>query len=177
MKLPEFIITINGITYDHTFDEDVRIDRTNLDEEFSDQSRRYAYYSFLAEDAKHCYERKKAALDQVYATLDFEKRQQAAGLQAQLPKFKYTEKMCENEVKSDDRYQEMLEEVHNAKKLAGQLDVASRAIAMRRDMLMQMGATARATLAPQRVLDSGRAAVKEVIAQGRRKPKNNGEEE
>jgi hypothetical protein len=85
-------------------------------------------------------------------------------VQAQNGKFKYTEKMCENEVHGDPRYKDALEAYHKAKLLSGQLDIAARAIAMRRDMLMQMGAAARIGAMPTRVLEAKREVAKEIIA-------------
>lgn len=168
MQLPDMEITLNGVTYDNSFQSDVSIDRTNLDEEFATQAEKYAFYAFLAEEAKFIAARKKAHMDNVYAQLDHEKRTVAQNLKQQNPKFKFTETMCENEVKTDDRYQQAHLDYLKATKLAGQLDVAKRAIAMRRDMLIQMGASARIGVAPNQVLNALEENAKQQIAKGNR---------
>jgi hypothetical protein len=167
MKLPLIGINLNGIKYEHTLENDLNINRNDLEEEFSNQPQRYAFYSFLAEEAKYLADRKKAVLENVAAALDAEKRTQHSNFMAMNPKHKFTETMIHNEVIGDPRYKEVQEDYFQAKKLAGQLEVASRAMAQRRDMLMQMGANARATVAPNRILEQDRVHVREIIADGR----------
>ena len=156
-------IQLAGITYDHDFASDVRIDRTDLEEEFSTQAEKYAYYSFLSAEAKYLCDRQKSVLDNVYAVIDAEKRANAAALLANGAKLKYTEVMYKNEVIGDDRYKEAQKNYHAAKKLADQLEVASRSIAMRKDMLMQMGASSRVGSAPRSVAQQQNKAVREII--------------
>jgi len=150
MKLPEIKIEINGIEYNHSFSADVQIDRTDLDEEFATQAQKYAYYGLMAEEAKFQSARRKTELDNIAAHLDHRKRQNANLARMKDPKFKFTETMCANEVKTDPEYREALHAYQEADKLAGQLDIAKRAIAMRRDMLIQMGASARLGVSPPR---------------------------
>jgi hypothetical protein len=163
-RLPEIQIIINGVTYDNSFARDILIDRTMLDDEFARQPETYAYYAFLAEDAKAVFERKKFALEQVYARLDHEKRMAADAMKAQNPKFKMTEKMVENEVITDDRYTEARNDMLDAKLLAGQLDQAAKAISQRRDMLQQMGANNRVGQMPTRVMENKQEAVRDIVA-------------
>lgn len=163
-RLPEITITINGVTYDNSFARDILIDRTNLDEEFARQPEIYAYYAFLAEDAKAVFERKKFELEQSYARIDHEKRMAADATKAQNPKFKMTEKMVENEVITDPRYSEAKEAMLAAKLLAGQLDQAARAISQRRDMLQQMGANNRVGNMPTRVMETKQDTVRDIVA-------------
>ena len=166
-RLPEIAIVINGITYENTFARDVLIDRTDLETEFARQPETYAYYAFLAEDAKALYERAKAELEQQYARLDHEKRTNAAAISAQNPKFKLTEKMVENEVITDPRYITSQTAMLDAKLLAGQLQQAATAIAQRRDMLQQMGANSRIGMMPARVLEHQQESAHEIIAANR----------
>lgn len=163
MNLPKIELTVNGIKYDNTFDEDIKIDRTNLEEEFLTQSEKYAFYSFLAEEARYLADRRKAVVENVYAALDAEKRLAAAQMAAQNSKYKYTESMCHNEIIGDQRYKDVLEAQHKATLLANQLNVASRAMAMRKDMLMQMGHSQRAGGAPPRVQATQTEHVKDII--------------
>ncbi len=166
-KLPELEITLNGVTYDNTFENDVSIDRTDLDREFENQSRIHAYYGFLSEEAKFKVLRDKAELEVMYARLDHEKRQEAVMVQASNPKFKFTEKMCENSVISDSRHLEAEKVYHESKKMAGLLDVAVKSIAMRRDMLIQMGAASRIGVQPA-ISTAQETHVREIIAKSRK---------
>ena len=162
-KIPSMKIDLDGISYDHNFGEDVKIDRTNLDHEFSTQAEKYAYYSFLAAEAHHLVDTMKSRLENVYAVVDAEKRANAAALLAAGTKAKYTETMYKNEVIGDQRYKDAQSQYHQAKKLVNQLDVASRSIAMRKDMLMQLGAAARIGAAPQRVLQAQGNHARQII--------------
>jgi hypothetical protein len=151
MKLPQIQIVISGTQYDNTFNDDIRIERTDLDTEFSTQAEKYAYYAFLAEMAEHIYELGKAELEQLYAKVDFQKRQAADAVKSANPQFKYTEKMCENEVLTDGAYVLKRKEVLEAKLLAGQLKVCSMAFAQRREMLISLGASQRNQMLPHRL--------------------------
>jgi hypothetical protein len=167
-KLPELVVTLNGVTYDHTFEDDVRVDRTNLDFEFEDQPRRYAFYAFLAAEARHIVNRRKAVMEQVAAVVDSEKRLEAQQLQAQGAKHKPTEAMYEHMVNTDKRYMAAQEEYHLAMRTADQLTEASRAIAQRKDMLIQLGSSSRVGSIPTAVTSAQEAHVKELIARNRR---------
>jgi hypothetical protein len=163
MQLPHIEIIIDGVTYDNTFARDVMIDRTNLEVELATHAERYAYYAFLAATARAKEAIKKMEKDQLYARVDFEKRRAAQ----QVPGFKYTEKMCENEVITDPRYTTLSEEYITAKLLADQLEECARAMAQRREMLVQLGGISRQQMAPQRVVEQQAAVVERVIASNR----------
>jgi len=162
-NVPTFEITIGGVTYDNSFEDDVSIDQSRLNDEFCNQAEKYAYYAFLSEKAKGKYEFQKFELEQIYARVDAEKRMQAMQAQAQNPKFKYTEKMCENEVVTDKRYVEAKHECLRFKELSGQLQQAAIAIAQRRDMLIQLGANDRQGNTPQRIMEQQQEHAKAVM--------------
>jgi hypothetical protein len=175
MNLPDFEIKIGGIEYENSFRKDVRIDRTNLDEEFATQPEKYAYWGFIAEMSKARFYTLKFELDDLYARVEFEKRQTADAMKASNPKFKYTEKMCESEVITDARYAAKKLEMLEAQKLAAMVGRAAEAIAQRVTMLNQMGANVRVTEAPSRVMEQQHQVAKDVIVKNkkksRRKPK------
>ncbi len=163
MKLPKIDISIDGVKYDHSFSTDIAIDSTNLDDEFCTQAEKYAFYAFLAAQAKSSYERHKFELEQTYATIDHEKRAEGDAIRAQNPKFKHTEKMVENEVITDQRYTDKKIETLNAKLLSEQLDKAAASIAQRKDMLVQLGLGHRTTNAPSRAMESQAQSAHEII--------------
>lgn len=183
MNLPDFEIKIGGVEYTNSFPDDIRIDRTMLTEEFTTQGEKFAYWSFIAEKAKHLYLLSKFELEQLYAKVEHEKRMAAAAMKANDAKFKHTEKMCESEVITDPRYTKKKLQVLKAQELAGLAKSASDAISQRRDMLIQLGANDRIGHAPGRVMDTPNVA-KTVIennknnnaapkaASSRRRPKN-----
>lgn len=175
----DFKIEIDGIEYNNSFQNDIRIDRTNLDEEFTTQGEKFAYWGFLAEAAKARYHMLKFELDGLAANVESEKRKAADAARIMNPKFKYTEKMCESEVITDDRYQVKKLEMLDAQKLAGYLARFAEAIAQRMQMLCQMGANVRVATTPDRVMEQQHQVVKNVItnsknsskSKSRRKPK------
>lgn len=172
MNLPEIQIIIKGIKYENTFNDDIKIDRTNLDDELSTQAEKYAYYAFLAEEAENLVSLKKAELDQLYAKIDCEKRSQAISLQAQNKGFKYTETMCENEVITDPRYVQVQSELHKSQLLAGQLKVCATAFSQRREMLVSLGMRNREMTMPTKVLNKKEEQVHAIIAENSSEQQN-----
>jgi len=162
-KLPNIEIKLDGIEYAYTFSEDISVDRTNLEEELSTQAEKYYYYAYLATTARTKALFKKAELEQMYARVDNEKR----NLAKTVPGFKYTEKMCENEVITDPRYVALQTAYFEADLLANQLDECARAMAQRRDMLIQLGGITRQTMSPTRVVEQQRDVAETLIAKTR----------
>lgn len=138
--LEQIELKIDGVTYPNRIARDLSIDRTNLEEEFLHQAERFAYYASMEALAKDRRGRLKAQLELLYAQLDSEKRQAANAMQAANPKFKYTEKMCENEVKGDTRYQSVMQEYHDADRLSNLLGAWRNAMDHRRESLISLGA-------------------------------------
>jgi hypothetical protein len=147
-----FSIKLNGKEYSNDAAESLRIDRTILDDEFANQHVRFAYFATLHEIAKDKVARLKVSLETLYAQLDHEKRKIANEYKATQPSFKYTETMCENEIKTDQRYQAKNAEYLDAMQLAGVLGVAREAFAQRKEMLISLGANARASTPDLRIL-------------------------
>ena len=127
MSIFNYEIIINGVKHDNNLEEELKIDRSDLDGEFEKYAKKYAYYGTLAEMASGREDKLKYQLELLYAHLDAEKRGEAQEMMAQNPKFKYTEAVYENLVKGDKRYQVAMLEYLDAKELAGKLMVAARA--------------------------------------------------
>jgi len=175
VQLPNIEIKIDGIVYENTFAQDISIDRTNLEEEFATHAEKYYYYAFLAQVAEAKAAFKKNEVKQVYARIDAEKRGAVMKLPADVKAtVKYTEKMYESEVITDPRYVEAQKEEIEANLLAGQLSEAARAMAQRRDMLVQLGGMFRQSQAPTRVVEQQAPVVEGLITDNnkalRRKP-------
>lgn len=151
LEVLKFEVSLNGRAYESDAANDLRIDRTILDEEFANQHTRFAYYGTLHEMAKDRAARLKVSLETLYAQLDHEKRMAANAVKASSPGFKYTEAMCENEVKTDPRYIAKQNELLDANQLMGVLGVAREAFQQRKDMLISLGANARASTPDLRI--------------------------
>lgn len=162
-RILDFEINIDETIYDNDLLNDLRIDRTELNEEFIIQSEKYAYYAILAERAKAKYNLIKFELDHLYARLDFEKRQKAAEIREIEPKFRYTEKMCESEIITDSRFVKKKKELLKAQELSGLLSKAAEAINGRKDMLVQLGVNIRMNQSSERLMETDKQTVKTVI--------------
>ena len=139
----DFSININGVEYTNKFIEDIKIDKTDINKDFCEQHEKFAYYSTLHELAKDQELRLKKVMEDTYGQVDHEKRVEAAAMSEKNSKFKLTEKMCENEVKLNARYQRALLDYLDAKKLAGVLGVARESFNQRKEMLISLGANLR----------------------------------
>jgi hypothetical protein len=173
MRLPEIKIQINGIEYDNSYTSDIRIDRTNLDEELATQAEKYSYYAFLAAEAEFIHACKKQELERLYGQLDSEKRAAAAAAKASGSDFKWTEKMYESEVITDKRYTTLAKEVLEARLLADQLKVCANGFSQRREMLISLASGHRNSLLPHRVIEEQTETAKEIIRQNHRRSPNN----
>ena len=130
-----FRIIINDHEWENAFSDDVRIDRTNLPEEFAEHSRKYAYYSTLCAMAKDQEARDKRLLELYYANIDAEVRSTAVKNQIKL-----TEKMVENSVMTDERYQKQHLKYLDSKLLADCLRGLEQGFSHRKEMLISLGA-------------------------------------
>jgi hypothetical protein len=135
-------IKLGSVEYDNNLSTDLKIDRNDLDSEFANQARLYAYYGTMAALAESRRQHLKNELELLYAHLDAEKRNQAR-VEAESMKIKFTETMFENMVKSDPRYQTKMKEYLNTQELANILDVGKKAFEHRKDMLVSLGANHR----------------------------------
>jgi len=120
---------------------DVRIESTNLEEEFLHQPERYAWWASVAELAKDLVARQKFMLERLAAKLDHAERLRAA---SSVPPTKLTEKMMEHYINSHEEYQEAMLQFLEFKKQYGLLSVGRDAMEQRKDMLISIGANYRA---------------------------------
>lgn len=143
-RLPDINIDLDGIKYTGDLNEDLMIDRTNLDEEFETHSSKSAYYSTLHELAKHKLAHMKNKLEVLEANIDAEKRGVAMEAMTTNAKLKYTENMYKNEVHTDERYQELKKKTIDLEYQVGLLGVAREAFMyQRKSMLEQCGENSR----------------------------------
>jgi len=157
-------IELDGVEYPNDYAEQLAIDRTSLEDEFLEHSKRYAYYATLAELAEDRHQRAKEDLERLVADLDHEIRAKAEQIRSQNDKFKLTETMIEKEILIDPRYQRKLSEIQNARHLAKVLKAAPMAFAHRRDMLIELGKTAMSTVSDPRVSQGKQKQVQNMFA-------------
>jgi len=137
---------INGVTYEGALDEEIMIDSADLDSEFVEQARKFAWWAMLSELAKDKQAVIKNELDQLYARLDHKVRSEAAAATDPTGKsapVKLTEKMVENSVITDPTYQKLMKQYLEAKKEYGLLSAGRDAFAQRKEMLISLGANYR----------------------------------
>lgn len=133
--------TVGSLTYAAKLEEDLFVNRSDLQGEFVTQPERFAFYATCYELANVNVQRYENALKRLYASLDHEKRGElvTAGI-------KVTEKMVENSVITDDRYTALQDEALEAQRQASMLKVAMQSMLQRKDMLIQLGSAMRAEM-------------------------------
>jgi hypothetical protein len=133
------VITVGNYEFANSLSEDVHINQGNLVGDFLEHPERFAYWATIYELALDQEVRLKNELQRMYAKVDHNTRLEAASAAV-----KMTEKKVENTVVTHPKYVEVLEEYNDAKLRSGLLKAARDAMIHRRDMLIQLGATARA---------------------------------
>lgn len=136
--LPERI-TIGGVDYPNTLSEDVRINQGALIIDFTEHVEKMAYWATLYEMSLAEALALKNELSRAYAHADKSVRENA-----KMSSVRVTEKMVENSAITHPIYTEVQAEYEATKLRTGLLKAARDAMIHRRDMLIQLGATARA---------------------------------
>lgn len=162
-KLTGVPIDLGGVVYPNDFAEDLSIDRSNLQEEFLTHADKYAYYATLSELAEDRFNRLKENLETVAARCDYDKRTEYERMKAQETKLKMTEKMFENEVLLDPRYQAALKEMQDARYLAQLLRNAPMAFAHRRDMLLEVAKSHTVGMTHPRIIEGQQETVRNIM--------------
>ena len=129
------------ITYTANLDEDTQIDQMDLDTEFAEQPRKFAWWAMVCELAKDRVQVLKTQLERLYAQIDYKVRMEAVTAKAKL-----TEKMVENTVITNADYVKSQKEYLTARKDHAMLSRGVEALAQRKEMLISLGANARASL-------------------------------
>lgn len=142
--VPKLVPTykVGTLEYASTLEQDLHIDRSNLSEEFSEHSSRYAWYSTAYELALDYENRLKTALERLYAKLDVEAR-----TSFELNGVKATEKKIENHVLMHPDYVAVADAYNDAKLQTGLIKAARDAMIMKKDCLISLGANIRAEMA------------------------------
>lgn len=132
-------LTVGEMTFESKLQEDLFVNRSDLNSEFIRHPERFAFYATCYEIAAAEENNHKVALERLYAVLDHEKRGEL-----QMAGVKTTEKMVENSVITDPRYTALQDAHLQAQKNAAICKAAMNAMQHRRDMLIQLGSAARA---------------------------------
>ena len=121
-----------------TVTRDTSVNRDDLQGEFTEQSGLTYFYSAKHAEAARQEMRAKRNLELVSAKLDSEYRQEARD-----SKEKVTEPVIANRIKSDDRYSEAFNVHADSALILNLAKGAMNAMANKRDMLIQLGASER----------------------------------
>lgn len=137
----EINLTIDGENYKSELHTDLIIDDNELDDEFMEQSRKFAWWAAVEVLAKDYYEVKKMELKRLYAVTDAMSREEgkASGT-------KKTEKMVENEVLTNQVYQKTENELAEIRKQYGLAHAGKESFEQRKEMLVSLGANYRAEI-------------------------------
>lgn len=140
-KLNDLVPTlrVGDMNFESKLQEDLYVNRSDLNNEFIKHPERYAFYATCYEIAADRENNLNVNLERLYAILDHEKRGELA-----FSGVKVTEKMIENSVITDDRYVALQNEHISAQRDSAICKAAMIAMQHRRDMLIQLGSSARA---------------------------------
>jgi len=156
----EVNVTIDGISYEASLEEDITIDGQDLDAEFLTQARKFAWWAMVSELAKDLMNRRKYDLDQLYARQDHRVRMEASCPPSPAKPVKLTEKMVENSVITSPEYKTAYESYLDTKKYYGMLSAGREAFVQRKEMLISLGANYRAEGNADPVLLQEKAKIK-----------------
>lgn len=135
---------IDTMQYETNFSQELAIDKTDLEHEFLTHSDKFAYYAGLSELAQARADKVKFELEVLYAQLDIGKRKAFnAAIDEDGKKFKYTEKMVENEIIADTAYQAKMDQLLELQKTASLMNRAREAFNHRKEMLVQLANNSR----------------------------------
>lgn len=139
LSIDQFVAAVREGDFQELIQDDVRVNQGYLYGDFIDHPEKFQKWATLYEMAVDMESRLKNELQRMYAHCDKHTRDEL-----KMSGIKYTEKMVENTVITHPKYLEVQEEYHDAKLISGLLKAARDAMIHRRDMLIQLGATARA---------------------------------
>lgn len=147
-----FEVNLNGTDYESRYAEiSSPIDISNLNGEFVAHAERYGYISFLCREAEIRYDSAKADLDTLEAELDDEVRGKLTAIKEQNEKFKVTETIVKNQIKSDPRYVKQKDLVTSLTALQKRLLGARETLIERRHALISLAANVRDGSQPLRM--------------------------
>lgn len=129
---------IDGQEIESRFEQDVQLDRLNLNEEFETHSQQYGFYSTAYEICLDRERRLKAKLAQAYAHLDVQAR---ANMKAN--GIRVSEKKVENMVITSEDYVALQEEYFDAQKTTGLVKAAKEAMIHKKECMISLGANLR----------------------------------
>lgn len=128
----------NGEIRKFNIEEELKIERTHLNEHFMDQPGKYAWWGMIAENARDKMERAKAKVEQIEAEVDTRVRREL-----EMDGVKVTEALVNRKIKSHPAYLEALEEYFEAKRRFGILNTILKSFDHRKDALISLSANIR----------------------------------
>jgi hypothetical protein len=140
-------IEINKENYESELYDNLTIDDTDLDKEFRQQPRLFAWWAAVETLIKDLYETRKMQLKRLYAVLDSRVREDGKAT-----KTKLTEKMVENTVITKPEYQKAENELSKIRKQFGLAHVGKEAFEQRKEMLISLGANRRSEVSANPVV-------------------------
>lgn len=132
--LTDFNLQVSdSLSFDLQFSEEIKIDRTCLEQELEEQPRKYAKYSSLCAILNKKLTDVKREVKEAYARLDAQVRELGRNNGTKL-----TETMIENMVITDPSYVEKQKEEANVSLMVDLLDGFRESFKQRKDMIVQL---------------------------------------
>lgn len=122
---------IGDSEYGNSYEEDIKIDPSNVNNEIIEHLAKFTYYSQLHHRAQHKADLSKIQLDELEADLDTKYR-----LEFQAANMKYTETLIKNEITKDMKYKLAIRDYNDAKHLADRLKSLSTGMLHRKDLIL-----------------------------------------
>ncbi len=136
-------VKVDGVSYD--LDEvypDLRVDPVHVIEQLSEHAALYAYWSTLAEEAAICADVAKRRVDFVESECDDQLRREARDADE-----KVTETIIQRRILREDKYQDALDAMIEARRSAALLSIVRRALEQRLSALIAVNNRDRAEMA------------------------------
>ncbi len=153
----EINLTIDKENYKSELYTDLIIDDNDLDDEFMEQPRKFAWWAAVEALAKDLYEVKKMELKRLYAITDANAR-----AEGKASRTKKTEKMVENEVLTNQEYQIAENALAEIRKQYNLAHAGKEAFEQRKEMLISLGANYRAEVSADPTIMKERAKLKAI---------------
>lgn len=140
-RFDKFEIAVDGNVYQVDVKKECAVDEQNVAEEFYQHASMYAWYASVLALYEAKADRLKYQVEVMESMLDRRIREDAVKVGS-----KIAEKQVEGAIHLDQKWQVLMDEYLDARSIVKRLAALVRALEMKRDMLIQVGARMRAEL-------------------------------
>ena len=142
-QLPTFNLNVNGVEEFIDPNEDLAIYDGDLNTEFAEQPRKYAFYGGLYVDAAVTLEDLKIKIDQYKASIVSNVRERLTAKYGDGERYRFSEDKMKAEYALDETLQALQEMYMEQERKVNRLEIIKKAFEQRSQMLWNIGATRR----------------------------------